>query len=809
MTAAPATTSQVRNPAARPTTKFKRHDELADVAVPGGIRDQMPIAAVLELLPSLPGTPGPNRGKRSGRVDAAQIILEWLSTHPGDGWQDRWVSSGADNDIAWLDTLFDPTDRRPPRKQHAERMSGLGRLLLCRIVFPSYQFMKRYQATHLYKQVRAVFRPDLFEIVEGRADELGVSYMQRSIAIKVISKVVLHTGRDLDQLTAADLLAYRAWHLRSDGTGAGLPTAWTLLRGIADLGEHATLLDAVRYGQRPTHELVDAYAIKSQVVREVLVQYLDERRPSLDYSTFTVLVGRLAGLFWSDIEHHHPEVHTLHLPDEVAGAWKHRLRNGFTKKGNARSHTDYVSTLMCVRSFYRDLQEWAMQDPSWAQWSYPSPVRRSDTAGQARKVRQKSIAVTHQRIRERMPHLPVLVDTAERYRAEQATFLTATRATPIGTTFEHAGRGYRRITPKAYAKTEYRREVPPDQVEDLATGEVTDVGKNEHEAFWSWAVIETLRHTGVRIEELQEITHLGVVSYKLPKTGEIVPMLQIVPSKSNEERLLLVDPELASVLATIITRLRSENGGSVPLTVRYDHHERVVGLRLPHLFQHHTGGEWKVPSVHTIQIWINKTLERTGLMDSAGQPLRYTPHDFRRLWATEAVTNGLPVHIAAKVMGHKSLNTTQTYVAVFDDELVRSYRAFLDARRAVRPESEYREPTDQEWRDFQQHFEIRKLELGTCGRPYGSPCQHEHACIRCPSLRVDPRARNRLAEIAENLRDRIEEARANGWTGEIEGLRVSLNAAAAKLASLERMRERSADTRTDIGMPALRERPST
>jgi len=60
---------------------FKRHDELADVAVPGGIRDQMPIAAVLELLPSLPGAPSPNRGKRSGRVDAAQIILEWLSTH--------------------------------------------------------------------------------------------------------------------------------------------------------------------------------------------------------------------------------------------------------------------------------------------------------------------------------------------------------------------------------------------------------------------------------------------------------------------------------------------------------------------------------------------------------------------------------------------------------------------------------------------------------------------------------------------------------------------------------------------------------
>ncbi|WP_328884163.1 NUDIX domain-containing protein [Streptomyces sp. NBC_00299] len=82
----------------------------------------------------------------------------------------------------------------------------------------------------------------------------------------------------------------------------------------------------------------------------------------------------------------------------------------------------------------------------------------------------------------------------------------------------------------------------------------------EEDAFWVWAVIETLRHTGVRAEELTELTHLALVSYKLldqlPNKGEVVPLLQIVPSKSNEERLLLVSPELASVLATIIKCLR-------------------------------------------------------------------------------------------------------------------------------------------------------------------------------------------------------------------------------------------------------------
>jgi hypothetical protein len=134
------------------------------------------------------------------------------------------------------------------------------------------------------------------------------------------------------------------------------------------------------------------------------------------------------GAFWSDIEHHHPAAGTLHLPEEVAGARKRRLRDGFTKKGGARSHSDYVATLTCVRSFYRDLQEWAVQDPSWAHWSYPSPVRKSDTAGQARKVRQKAIADTHQRIRERMPHLPALVESQQDPASSQRRCPRAARA---------------------------------------------------------------------------------------------------------------------------------------------------------------------------------------------------------------------------------------------------------------------------------------------------------------------------------------------------------------------------------------------
>ncbi len=91
-----------------------------------------------------------------------------------------------------------------------------------------------------------------------------------------------------------------------------------------------------------------------------------------------------------------------------------------------------------------------------------------------------------------------------------------------------------------------------------------------------------------------------------------------------------------------------------------------------------------------------------------------------------------------------------------------------------------------QYRGPQQHFELRKVALGTCARPYATPCQHEHACIRCAVLHVDPKQRDRLVEITANLRQRMQEAHHHRWAGEARGLEVSLAAAEAKIAALDR-----------------------
>jgi len=63
----------------------------------------------------------------------------------------------------------------------------------------------------------------------------------------------------------------------------------------------------------------------------------------------------------------------------------------------------------------------------------------------------------------------------------------------------------------------------------------------------------------------------------------------------------------------------------------------------------------------------------------------------------------------------------------------------------------------------------------------------------------DPAQRPRIAEIRDNLLDRIAEAGREGWLGEIEGLKISLAGAEDKLAQIDR---RSRPGPVTIGMPA-------
>jgi hypothetical protein len=145
----------------------------------------------------------------------------------------------------------------------------------------------------------------------------------------------------------------------------------------------------------------------------------------------------------------------------------------------------------------------------------------------------------------------------------------------------------------------------------------------------------------------------------------------------------------------------------------------------------------------------------------------------------------------------------QGYVAVYPEEVIRHYRTFVDQGRSLRPREEYREPTDAEWDEFRDHFGLRKVALGTCDRPYGTPCQHEHACIRCPMLRLDLDLAQvpRRQQIETNTYERLDEARRMQWLGEVAALEESLRHINTKKLQANRSRHRA--NHGDSGIDAL------
>ncbi|MFC0041923.1 hypothetical protein [Actinomadura rayongensis] len=126
-------------------------------------------------------------------------------------------------------------------------------------------------------------------------------------------------------------------------------------------------------------------------------------------------------------------------------------------------------------------------------------------------------------------------------------------------------------------------------------------------------------------------------------------------------------------------------------------------------------------------------------------------------------------------------------------------------RRQARPADEYRPVTQAEWLGFEEHFDQRKVELGGCARPYATACQHEHACLRCPMININPKMLPRLDEIELDLLARRSRAEAEGWLGEIEGIDLTLSFLRQKRDQTRRLARVAP---VDLGIPTLGGRAS-
>jgi hypothetical protein len=128
----------------------------------------------------------------------------------------------------------------------------------------------------------------------GREDltPQGFSAGRLNDGMRTIARMVLHTGSAVADLRETDFLEMRDEHRRAGRPLlVGTAPAWDILGSLGILTESRSFSAVLRrQGQGSTADLVDCYGLRCRPVRDILVRYLDGKRPAMDFSSFRSLV---------------------------------------------------------------------------------------------------------------------------------------------------------------------------------------------------------------------------------------------------------------------------------------------------------------------------------------------------------------------------------------------------------------------------------------------------------------------------------------------------------------------------------------
>lgn len=477
-------------------------------------------------------------------------------------------------------------------------------------------------------------------------------------------------------------------------------------------------------------ELVDA-RVPAQF-RPVTTLYMTmySQRISSNYSTIRTKIRSLA-YFWTYLVEQHPDIGACRqiLPQHARGfvPWALATARSVQRSTSTKGTEDRTTTydwMIDVRSFFADLCTWGTEPES--------PLAQ---------------------------HMPVTVPlTSHDLNREGFAAARARTAARLTATVMDLNREIPNI--RAFALRRWH-----EACQQLAAApDEPGLARAERDAFWDWALLELLLTSGLRVEEATELTTLDVLKRHLPD-GRIYYLLHIKPSKYDRARVIPIGDGLGRVIAEIIGHVKAfYHVDAVPACDRRDNTAKTPLPRAPYLLQ--GAGHPSAMSTQTIRQRLQQLSVAAGARHADGTPLRLSPHDCRRVFATEHLNNDTPVHVIAALLGHAGLDTVMIYAKLYPDSLVEGYRAAMRGRYSDIYDSDaLRAPTAAEWAAFAAGCSLRDMGTHVCALPTGEHCSRGLVCLGCvhaqPKKSAAPVFRRMIASHTRALakaRDRGEPA---------------------------------------------------
>jgi hypothetical protein len=293
-------------------------------------------SAVLAKVLAAPFTLG-NLASQQTRRLGVLAVLSWLQTHPGDSWQQRWQASGAQDQTDWRAVITATSAGRcragtAPGAQLPHLSPGLLMLICADVIRPSLDWLLRFAPARrgLAAEMARTRDTTAFAALAELCTRGVVGLQTGQQALTRVAVILAAKGGPVAAVGVGDcvqLLQVAAGMRATSEVHAHSPLFYQLLRNHGVLGPDAPAAIEMFSGRgQPTCEqLIDRYQIACRPVRDVLVDYLRERQPSVDFSSLQRFAYLLGKLFWADLQAHHPGIDSLKLPREVAAAWKQRV----------------------------------------------------------------------------------------------------------------------------------------------------------------------------------------------------------------------------------------------------------------------------------------------------------------------------------------------------------------------------------------------------------------------------------------------------------------------------------------------------
>ncbi|QNO37960.1 site-specific integrase [Protaetiibacter sp. SSC-01] len=242
-------------------------------------------------------------------------------------------------------------------------------------------------------------------------------------------------------------------------------------------------------------------------------------------------------------------------------------------------------------------------------------------------------------------------------------------------------------------------------------------------------------------------------------------------SKSGDMATAPINEELAVAIVEHIAHKQSKYPGTRNLFAR-DLSDRVITLTL-------------------VNASLTKLIEDLDIRGSDGEFLRVTPHMFRHQNATDWLESGMSIAAVQKLLGHKSMTTTQVYARLSEqkvrDEWERSRAVTNTGELVERPTGLMEEAA---WTHAFLGGAAQALPNGRCGMPCGETCEHANACLYCPLFMTTPDYLPVLRDQRDDHAKMMELAEVEGHTRIVEKNRKPFLALTKLIASLEEIQRR-------------------